>query len=116
MEGCQLSSGERKRMRKSGLCLSKIMTILIHFHQSHYRCFKRYYQQHVPVYLRSEFPGLVSYTRFVELMPRALAELATDTDSPFTTIYGTTRYPQEAFWYPRLSNIHCGTKRLTSAI
>jgi hypothetical protein len=71
-----LNSGVRCRMRKSGLCLSEIMTILIHFHQSHYRNFKRYYTRHVLVYLRREFPGLVSYGRFVELMPRALVGLA----------------------------------------
>jgi len=51
------------------------MTIIIHFHQSHYRDFKAYYTQHVLVHLRSEFPGLVSYTRFVELMPTALLPL-----------------------------------------
>ena len=48
------------------------MTILIHFHQSHYRNFKAYYTQHVCAHLRSEFPALVSYTRFVELIPSAL--------------------------------------------
>ena len=45
------------------------MTILIHFHQSHYRDFKAYYTQHVCEHMRSEFPTLVSYTRFVELIP-----------------------------------------------
>lgn len=71
-----LSSGMRQRIRMSGLCLSEIMTILVHFHQSHYRSFKSYYTRHVLVYLRREFPGLVSYNRFVELMPRALVGLA----------------------------------------
>ena len=42
------------------------MTILIHFHQSHYRNFKQYYLQHVSLHLRSEFPHLPSYSRFVE--------------------------------------------------
>jgi hypothetical protein len=45
------------------------MTILIHFHQSHYRTFKGYYIKHVLKHLRSEFPELVSYTRFVDLIP-----------------------------------------------
>jgi hypothetical protein len=35
---------------------SEIMTILIHFHQSHYRTFKAYYTEHVQVCLASEFP------------------------------------------------------------
>ena len=51
------------------------MTILIHFHQSHYRDFKAYYTQHVCEHMRSEFPTLVSYTRFVELIPSALPAL-----------------------------------------
>ncbi len=50
--------------------MSEIMTIVIHFHQSYYRNFKAYYTHHVSKYLRSEFPDLVSYNRFIELMPR----------------------------------------------
>jgi hypothetical protein len=51
------------------------MTILIHFHQSHYRTFKAYYTQQVQVHLRREFPHLVSYGRFVQLTPRVLGLL-----------------------------------------
>jgi transposase len=72
---CALGPVKAKRGPKSGLVLSEIMTIIIHFHQSHYRDFKAYYTQHVLVHLRSEFPGLVSYTRFVELMPTPLLPL-----------------------------------------
>jgi hypothetical protein len=54
-----------KRVREPGLSLSERMTIMIHFHQSHYRDFKAYYTQHVMKHLRSEFPNLVSYNRFV---------------------------------------------------
>jgi hypothetical protein len=71
-----LGSGVKRRNRRGGLCLSEIMTILIHFHQSCYRNFKSYYTRHVQKYLGREFPGLVSYQRFVELMPRALVALA----------------------------------------
>jgi hypothetical protein len=52
------------------------MTIIVHFHRTSYRTFKAYYTQHVTRHLSSHFPGLVSYTRFVELMPRALVPLA----------------------------------------
>jgi hypothetical protein len=45
------------------------MTILILFHQSHYRTFKAFYTEHVCVHLCNEFPSLVSYTRFVEFFP-----------------------------------------------
>ncbi len=48
------------------------MTILIHFHQSHYRAFKAYYTEHIQVPLKGEFPHLVSYQRFVALIPPVL--------------------------------------------
>jgi Transposase DDE domain len=41
-----------------------------------YRTFKGFYTQHVHAHLRAEFPQLVSYTRFVALMPRYLVPLA----------------------------------------
>jgi len=74
-ERMQLQSGLCQRRRKSRLSLSEIMTIIIHFHQSGYRTFKGYYQNYVLVYLRGEFPGLVSYSRFVRLMKRAIVPL-----------------------------------------
>ena len=73
--GKQLGSGKRQRRRGGELHLSEVLTIIIHFHQSHYRDFKAYYTQHVQVNLSSEFPKLVSYHRFVELMSRALVPL-----------------------------------------
>lgn len=67
--------GRGKRGPQARLSLSEIMTILIYFHQSHYRDFKAYYTEYVLKHLRAEFPGLVSYTRFVELVPTALLPL-----------------------------------------
>ena len=61
-----------KRVRQPGLCASEIMTIVIHFHQAGYRNFKTYYTEHVQTYLSAEFPELVSYSRFVSLMPRVV--------------------------------------------
>jgi len=71
----QLTQGERKRLRASRLSVSEIMTILIHFHQSHYRHFKGYYLCYVRRRLKEAFPGLVSYPRFVTLMPSVLMPL-----------------------------------------
>lgn len=70
-----LKSGTIKRHRERSLSVSEVMTILIHFHQSHYRNFKAYYCEHVSPHLRREFPGLVSYTRFVDFIPSALMPL-----------------------------------------
>lgn len=64
-----------QKVREPSLCESEIMTIVIHFHQSGYRNFKTYYQQHVQGHLQQEFPQLVSYSRFVSLMPRVLLAL-----------------------------------------
>lgn len=71
-----VSTGVVHRQRQRSLKLSEIMTILIHFHQSHYRDFKAYYTDYVLERLRGEFPGLVSYTRFIEFIPSALLPLA----------------------------------------
>lgn len=70
-----MSSGQKQRQRARSLTMSEIMTILIAFHQSHYRDFKDYYCEQVLKSWRSEFPGLVSYTRFVEYTPSALVPL-----------------------------------------
>ena len=70
-----IQSNNKRRHRAGQMYLSEVMTILIHFHQSHYRHFKAYYTEYVQVHLRSEFPRLVSYNRFVELMPTALVAL-----------------------------------------
>lgn len=67
--------GKGKSGRQASLCLSEVMTILIHFHQSHYRDFKAYYIEHVQKNLSREFPRLVSYNRFVELIPAVLPNL-----------------------------------------
>jgi hypothetical protein len=70
-----LGSGHRQRRRAKQMHLSEMMTIVIDFHQSHYRDFKAYYTQHVSVHLRREFPTLLSYSRFVSLMPHILIPL-----------------------------------------
>lgn len=53
---------------------SEMMTLVIAFHLSHYRTFKHFYA-HVQEYWRAEFPGLVSYPRFVALQPYLLIPL-----------------------------------------
>ena len=69
-----LSSGVRKRRRSSGLSLSEVMTILIHFHQSHYRNFKHYYLMMYEQRLL-HFPGMPKYAHFVSLMPGTIIPL-----------------------------------------
>src|SRR5438270_336555 len=68
-------SGRPRRARSSSLVLSEVMTILVWFHASHYRTFKHFYCDSVLPDKRAEFPGLPSYTRFVELIPLTLLPL-----------------------------------------
>ncbi len=70
-----LASAGKHRRRPPALALSEIMTLIVDFHTSHYRDFKAYYLFHARTHLRPYFPTLVSYNRFVELMPRALIPL-----------------------------------------
>ena len=58
----------RQRSRKCRMALSEIMTIAIHFHQSGYRTFKKYYTIFIRGMARYLFPSCVSYGRFIELM------------------------------------------------
>jgi hypothetical protein len=66
-----VSSGAVRRVKPSSLSLSEVLTIVIHFHQSNHKTFKQYYTDYVRVYLCADFPELVSYGRFVELMASA---------------------------------------------
>ena len=70
-----LEDGTRKRIRRSRLSLSEVMTIIIWFHISGYRTFKDYYTKEVCNHLLWAFPDLVSYNRFVELKSSALFPL-----------------------------------------
>ena len=65
----------RQRRRASSMCLSEVMTIIVLFHASSYRNFKAYYTEQVMKHYAGAFPRLVSYNRFVELMPSALVPL-----------------------------------------
>jgi hypothetical protein len=56
---------------QSRLSLSEVASILTLWHASHHKTFKHFYQDVVLKELRPEFPRLVSYSRFVELIPHA---------------------------------------------
>lgn len=83
-----MQDGSKKRRRRGELSVSEIMTIIIHFHQSHYRDFKAFYTDHVCKHLRSEFPNLVSYERFVILMPSVLGPLSAYLKSLYGRCHG----------------------------
>ncbi len=67
--------GLKKRRRETPLSPAEIMTLCIHFHQSHYRTFKHYYLDYVKRHLQPLFSQLVSYERFVMLMKSMIVPL-----------------------------------------
>lgn len=71
----RINSGLAQRNKHCRMSLSEILTIIVHFHQSHHRNFKYYYIDYVCNQLRSDFPRLVSYNRFIELMSEVTAPM-----------------------------------------
>lgn len=62
------SSPFKKAKCQSCLSESEIITLLIFYHYSGYKCFEYYYKRLVKKDLQSYFPRLVSYNRFLELI------------------------------------------------
>lgn len=58
---------KRSYHRDCRLSVAEVMTIMILFHASGYRCLKHFYLNEVCVNLRHLFPQVLSYNRFVEL-------------------------------------------------
>ena len=74
-EKTQLTDGTKKRRRQRSLSHSEIITLIVFYHQSGYRTFKWFYERHVCKNRTKEFPTLVSYNRFIELLPDILIPL-----------------------------------------
>ena len=70
-----ISDGRIKRNRATQMSESEIMTLLIQFHRSKYKDFKAFYLCQVWHHLRKEFPKLLSYERFVKLIPRVFVPM-----------------------------------------
>ena len=70
-----IENGTRKRRREKRMSSSEIMTVIISYHQSNYRDFKNYYLGYVSKHMKSYFPSLLSYTRFIAVMPSVLIPL-----------------------------------------
>jgi hypothetical protein len=79
-----ITTGEIKRRRVKRMSNAERMTITISFHQSHYRDFKNYYLGYVAKYLKPYFSSLLSYTRFIDIMPSVIIPLNTS----LTTLFG----------------------------
>ena len=65
----------KRRNRKGRMSDAEMITILVLFHSNTFRNFKHFYLFYVCRELKEEFPNLLSYTRFVERMPRVAIPL-----------------------------------------
>jgi Transposase DDE domain len=81
-QGRLLPSG-KQRNRAGQMSISEMVTIVIYFHLSGYKCFKHLYLQRIAGWHKREFgfaaltgPRLHSYNRFVQLMPSLLLPCA----------------------------------------
>ena len=68
-----LEDGTKQRNRQGRMSPSEVMTIIIGFHMSNQRDFKHDYKGFVARFYRSDFPKLLSYTRFLEVMPSVVS-------------------------------------------
>lgn len=64
----QAHSIGNKSKRPPIMSQSEIITIMIIFHLSGFRCFKHFYVFYVQKHMKDDFPNTVSYNRFTELM------------------------------------------------
>lgn len=80
-----------KANRKPTLHTSEIMTLLILYHLTGIKCFQYYYTDVVQKHFQGYFPNIVSYTRFIELIPRSLL--------PLWLFVNTCRTGQETGFY-----------------
>jgi hypothetical protein len=75
LEKTQIAEGTKTRCRKRSLSHSEIITIIVYYHQKGYKTFKWFYTDYVCQRLSKQFPNLVSYNRFIELLPDVLMPL-----------------------------------------
>jgi len=67
-------NGKNKKIN-SKLSMSEVMSIVVYFHNYGNRTFKDFYLKSVCINLKKEFPNLVSYNRFIELIKTILVPL-----------------------------------------
>ncbi len=85
----KLANGNNaKRNRPNRMSLSEIMAIIIYFQESGYRNFKTYYTKYVMQQMQSFFPDLLSYSRFVSIMPNSAIPLANYLSSRMDNVTG----------------------------
>lgn len=72
--------------------LSEVLTILIFYHDSQYKCFKYYYTDMVQMRLKSYFPHTVSYKRLLTIIGRCIPHLCLLAKKKCSSSKTTKRY------------------------
>jgi hypothetical protein len=70
-----IAENGNKKKYNSKLSMSEVMSIVVYYHNYGNRTFKDFYLKTVCKSLKSYFPNLVSYNRFIELMQTVLIPL-----------------------------------------
>jgi Transposase DDE domain len=99
-----IADGEQRRKRSGQLSLSEMLAIMIGFHMSGYRTFKKYYLSLMANH-KQEFPSLISYTRFIQWMPSLTSPMAAYLMSRFGEVTGIAFVDSTALAV-------CGNKRI----
>lgn len=71
----RLIDTNKTRHRDCQLSLSEMLTIMVLFHLSPCKNFKYFYLSHLFGFHQKDFPNLLSYNRFVQLIPRFFVPL-----------------------------------------
>jgi hypothetical protein len=71
----KLLPSKKLRNRACKLTLSEMLTIMICYHLSGYKCFKYFYQSDICIKQKKSFKEIVCYARFVQLMPTLIVPL-----------------------------------------
>lgn len=70
---------------------AEVITIMVLFHLSGYRIFKHFYLDRVKLHMKGDFPGTVSYNRFMKLMGSCLMPMTMFLKTCHTTMWKTYR-------------------------
>lgn len=68
-ERAKLIPREGKRKRPGNMSLSEMLTVIICYHLSGYKCFKDFYLYEIGQKHKRAFPELLSYCRFIQKIP-----------------------------------------------
>ena len=71
----QTQQGCLPTTRQGQVSDSEMLTLVVYYHHSGYKCFEYFYRNCVQMHLTSYFPKLLTYERFVARTPRLLPGL-----------------------------------------